>query len=394
MNLEQMKLALGMQKVPEAFGDIYNRLEKNRAEVILSDGFITETLEQNKVMLPYMDMILTAASQLRQNEALCLLVCLLEKWVLEGGRVTDPDYEEPVGTGLAYDFLHLFPALPTIPGCAARMRDRGVPEDVIVDTLGEYDYCIEMCQDRAGRPMFPRGRLNWICCVIRDRLIHIGRLKYDLPSRCMTGFKVYRNKDGELKILADNLQIHRSGRVLGSTGYADPEGSFLACIEETETTLTGYPAVDGLVQKEKTVLDKTQWELCLSESDPVLRVHIPPGGGFNKEILADTYQRTREVMEKCYPDKPFKAIYCTSWLMSLDLREILKPESNILAFQSDYIPVPQQGSDATTFSFVFGDLNVKPEMIPDLPENTSLQRAIKKRYLDGGYVCQGAGFFF
>lgn len=397
MTLEQMAKALGISKLPDCFADIYKRIEKEystRAQTILSDDFIAETLEQNRVMLPYKALILAAAGELRQNEALCLLICLLEKWVLEGGRVADPSYEEPVGTGLAYDFLHLFPALPTIPGCAARMRGRGVPEDVIVDTLGEYDYCIEMCKDRAGRPAFLRSRLNWICGVIRDKLIHIGRLKYDLPSCCMTGFRVYRNSAGELKILADNLEIHSSGRVLGSAGCTDPEGSFLAQIQETEDIVTGYPAVDGLVEKEKIVLRKDQWELCLSESDPVLRIHIPPGGNFNKKVLAETYQRTREVMANCYPDKPFKAFYCTSWLMSLDLREMLKPDSNILGFQSDYTPIPLQGSDATTFSFVFGNSAITRDMVPNLPENTSLQRAIKKRYLDGDYVRQGAGFFF
>ena len=394
MTLEQMKTALGIQKTPEAFADIYSRLEDGRAEVILAEDFIRQTLEQNKVMLPYLDIILTAAAEIRQNEALCLLVCLLEKWVLEGGKVTDPDYEEPAGTGLAYDFLHLFPAIPTIPGCAERMGNRGVPEDVIVDTLGEYDYCIEMINDRVGRPAFPRGRLNWICCVIRDRLIHIGRLKYDMPCCCMTGFRVYRNKTGELKILADNLQIHHSGRVFGSAGCADSEGSFLAEIQETDTTVTGHPSKDGLVAKETITLDKSAWELCLSESDPVLRIHIPPGGNFDRKTLADTYARTREVMANCYPDKPFKAFYCTSWLMSRDLHEVLKPESNILGFQADYTPIPLQGGDATTFSFVFGDTAITREQVPSLPENTSLQRAIKKRYLDGEYIRQGAGFFF
>ena len=394
MTLEQMKNALGIQRIPEAFADIYNRLEKRRAAYILSDAFIRQTLEQNQVMLPYMDQILAAARQLRQNEALCLLVCLLETWVLEGGRVNDSDYEAPAGTGLAYDFLHLFPAIPTISGCADRMRKRGVPEDVIADTLREYDYCIDLCNTREARPAFTRDRLNWICGVIRGELIRIGRLKYDLPGTYMTGFRVYRNRVGALTILANNLKIHRSGRVLGSAGCADPEGSFLAALQETETTVIGHPFVDGLVKKEKTALSKADWELCLSESDPVLKIHIPPGGGFDKKALAQTYQRTREVMATCYPDRPFKAFFCSSWLLSLDLREILKPESNILAFQRDFTPVPLRGGDATTFSFVFGNLNITRDMIPSLPENSSLQRAIKKRYLDGGYVHQGAGFFF
>lgn len=394
MTLEQMKKDLGIQKTPEAFADIYNRLEKGRAEHILSDTFIRQTLEQNQVMLPYMDMILAAAGELRQNEALCRLVCLLETWVLEGGSVNDPAYEEPAGTGLAYDFLHLFPAIPTISGCADRMRSRDVPEDVIADTLREYDYCIEMCSTRLGRPAFLRNRLHWICRVIRGSLIRIGRLKYDLPGCYMTGFRVYRNKAGELKVLADNLEIHSSGMVLGSAGCADPEGSFLAQIQQTEDAVTGYPSVDGLVEKQAVTLRKDQWELCLSESDPVLRVHIPTGGNFDRKTLADTYRRTREVLGKCYPDRPFKAFYCTSWLMSRDLREVLKPESNILGFQSDYTPVPLRGGDATTFSFVFGDSHITRDMIPSLPEDTSLQRAVKRRYLDGGYIRTGAGFFF
>lgn len=397
MTLEQMAKALGISKLPESFTDIYKRIETEyptHAATILSDAFLTETLEQNRVMLPYKDLILAAAGELRQNEALCLLVCLLEKWVLEGGNVASPDYEEPVGTGLAYDFLHLFPAIPTIPGSAAQMRSRGVPEAVIADTLDEYDYCIALCQSRLGRPCFLRNRLNWMCRVIHGSLIHIGRLKYDLPGAYMTGFRVYRNRAGELTILANNLEIHHSGRVLGSAGCADPEGSFLAELQETEATVTGHPFVDGLVEREKTVLQKTDWELCLSESDPVLRIHIPPGGGFDRQTLEDTYQRTREVMAACYPDKPFKAFYCSSWLLSLDLREILKPESNILAFQRDFTPIPLRGGDGTTFSFVFGDSTITPEMVPNLPENTSLQRAVKKRYLDGNYIRQGAGFFF
>ena len=80
--------------------------------------------------------------------------------------------------------------------------------------------------------------------------------------------------------------------------------------------------------------------------------------------------------------------------MSQDLPEILKPESNILGFQSDFTPVPFRGGDASVFSFAFTTSGVTPEKIPTLPENTSLQRAIKKRYLDGGHIREGAGFFF
>ena len=397
MTLEQMAKDLGMSKLPPRFTDIYERIEKEyeaRAAYILSDAYIKETLEQTGVMLPYVDDILTSAREVRQNDALCLLVCLLEQWILERGNVASADYETPKAESPAYDFLHLFPAIPTIPQNIAQLRSRGVPEDVIADTIGEYDYCVDLCHKRIGRPSFLRDRLNWNCRVIWGRLLHIGRLKYDLPGAYMTGFRVYRNAAGALTILADNLEIHHSGRVLGSLGCSNPEGSFLAEIRETKDTVSGYPVVDGLVQKEKTTLSKTDWELCLSQSDPVLRIHIPPGGNFDRQILADTYRRTREVMANCYPELPYKAFFCSSWLMSLDLPELLKPESNILGFQRDFVPVPVRGGDGTMFSFVFGMSGVTPEKIPTLPENTSLQRAIKQQYLDGGYIRGGAGFFF
>lgn len=397
MTLEQMRTTLGISTLPGAFTEIYDRIKTEyiaHAAHILSDEFLTETLQEHRVMLSYQDIILAAARDIRKNEAFSLLVCLLEKWVAQGGDVADSAYEEPIGTGLAYDFLHLFPAIPTIPRSAAQLRSRGVPEDVIVDTLREYDFCIDHCVGRVNRPAFLRDRLNWIRRIIDGDLIHIGRLKYDLPDRFLSGVRVYQNEEGSLSLLADDLQVHSSGRVLGSSGCTDAEGNFLARIHETEDAVTGHPVIDGLVAKQEVVLQKNQWKLCLSENDPVLRVHIPPGGNFDKQTLANTYQRTREVMANCYPDMPFKAFYCSSWLMSLDLREILKPDSNILRFQTDYIAVPIQGIDAPTFSFVFGDLTLTPADAPTLPENTSLQRAIKQRYLDGKHVRHGAGFFF
>ena len=43
------------------------------------------------------------------------------------------------------------------------------------------------------------------------------------------------------------------------------------------------------------------------------------------------------------------------------------------------------------FSFVFG---TSPDVdYATLPEKTSLQRAVKKIYLNGGYIHEGAGFF-
>jgi hypothetical protein len=38
----------------------------------------------------------------------------------------------------------------------------------------------------------------------------------------------YKNKDGELAVFADKLHVHKNGRIVGSTGCEDEDGSFVA----------------------------------------------------------------------------------------------------------------------------------------------------------------------
>lgn len=397
MTLDQMKEQLEISSLPGCFAQFYDRIAntwENRVKEILSDSFLAQTLENCYALKPWRELILEAAAQLRKNKALCLLVCLLEVWVAEGGAVSDKEYAPPKGDGLAYDFLHLFPAIPTMPASVDYLRKRGVPEDVIAATMGEYDFCVDMCNTRMGRPAFDRGRLNWITRVIRNELIRIGRFKYDLPGNFLKGARVYRSAAGETVILADALRIHRSGRVLGSVGHTDEDGSFQAEITETETAVTGHRAVDGIVEKGLTTLSKKDWTLCLSEADTFPRIHIPPDGSFDRETVNASYERAREIFDTCYPDRPYKAFFCSTWLMSTDLRKILKPTSNILSFQEPFTLIPWPSSGRLVFSFAFQMDAAIPEDLNALPENTSLQRAVKQLYLNGGYIHECAGFFF
>jgi hypothetical protein len=197
-----------------------------------------------------------------------------------------------------------------------------------------------------------------------------------------------------LAVLADGMQIHRSGGVLGAAGLEDPEGSFVADITETDTAVEGYPVVDGLVQPDKIGLDKGVWSLRLSPGDNVLGIHIPPGGGFDAKTMDESFAKAKEVFRKCYPDFPFKAFHCRTWLLSPQLRNILKPESNIMAFQNRFVRFPYRSNGHECVSFLFAGLEDLPDDLNRLPEDTSLQRAVKQVYLDGRCIHEGEGFFF
>lgn len=396
MKLNDMKAILRMESVPDCFEEYYKEIEetwRDRAALILSENYIKKILTDAKVLLPYMETVLSAAAEIRKNEAMCLLICILEKWVLRDGNPNDTAYTPPVGEGLAYDFLHLFAAIPTIPDSVKFFKDRGVPQDIIDATLQEYDYCFEICRINIGRIAFERGRLAWIRHTIFHHLIRLGRFKFELPVKRVNGIRAYRNKNGDLSVLADGLHMHRNGRILGSVGAEDEEGSFVAEITENEKEVSGHPVIDGDVSRETITLSKAEWELCLSGDDPVIPIHIPKEGSFDRETIESTYEAMRGLMAKCFPDMPYKAFHCKTWMMSRDLRKVLKPDSNILAFQSKFTHYPTKSDGTWVFGWVFsGEGGIAN--LENLSEKTSLQRAVKKLYLDGGYIYDDCGFFF
>ncbi|MBQ6846535.1 MAG: DUF5596 domain-containing protein [Oscillospiraceae bacterium] len=395
MNIEQMKTELGMKSVPGCFFDIYTEIAESyekRAEVILSDEYVRRTLSENYALLPYIDTVVEAAGKVRGNNALRLLVCILENWVRNGGNPGDKEYDAPTGVGLEYDFFHLFAAIPTIPESVNFLRNRNVPEDIIAATLREYDYCFEMRLQSTGRIDFDRGRLSWIRKIIHNKMIRVDRLKFELPTTRVNGIKAYKNKEGDILVLADGLHIHKSGHIVGSIGCEDETGSFFAEIEETETEIIGHIITDGEVAREKSSFSKDEWELCLSKEDPVIPVHIPKEGDFGSDTIESTYNRLFEVMENCFSDMPYKAVHCHTWMMSRDLRKVLKPTSNILAFRDKYIHYPCRSDGTWVFNFVFmGEGGLSD--IENLSEKTSLQRNVKELYKNGGAIYDDCGFF-
>ncbi len=394
MTLTQMQDALGIEKIPPSFENIYETVKDSfldRAHQILSSDYIRKILRESGAMLPYEDLIVDAAEKLQDNPAAMLLICLLEKWILDLDGFVASDYTPPTVQGFGFDFLHLFVALPSIPETLAHLRSRGVPEDVIAATMKEYDFCLELRQKHTGKPSFDYGRLKWMRWMIHNKLIIVGNLKFDFfRDRAPREACLYESAEGKQILLANNVWVHSSGGVLESAGLEDAAGSFHATIIEEADTITGHPIYEGVIQKTPVCLERSKWKCVLEERDPVVCVHIPFGAGLDHDLVAASYDRARKIFAKCYPDLSYKGFYTHTWLLSPQLRDHLKPTSNILAFQRDYQLFPCKSKGQFVFSFVFGR---RPENLQDLPEDSSLQRSLKKLYLDGGFIHEYCGVF-
>ena len=79
--------------------------------------------------------------------------------------------------------------------------------------------------------------------------------------------------------------------------------------------------------------------------------------------------------------------------MDPQLIDLLGPDKNISRFCNRFKKITTKSSGKDVFSYVFW----KPDMnfvLEELPENTSLERAVKKHYLEGKAIYGTTGYFF
>ncbi len=82
------------------------------------------------------------------------------------------------------------------------------------------------------------------------------------------------------------------------------------------------------------------------------------------------------------------------WMLSPELKEILSPESNIIAFQNRYVVFLMKNAGMDVFLYVYNMEASSLSDIPvvELPENNSMQRGVKQKNLEGKYIYQFGGY--
>jgi hypothetical protein len=131
----------------------------------------------------------------------------------------------------------------------------------------------------------------------------------------------------------------------------------------------------------------------LSPEDMVLHVHIPSDATLTREALDGSYAQARrffagEGAAFCKNGPP-RAVLCGSWLLAPALDELLPEESGIRRFARDYRRFLVREDNTEFYRWLFR----KPGPVPaeELPEDTGLQRAAKKRLAAGGRIGMARG---
>ncbi len=136
-------------------------------------------------------------------------------------------------------------------------------------------------------------------------------------------------------------------------------------------------------------IGQLEYEKTVKDGEPVISLHIPTDVDLRPAVLRPSIREGLSEFCRLFPECTGRRIYCHSWLMSPQLKEFLPENSNILRFQELFDIVPDAVSGKDVLLWVFKNPKLPPE---DYPEDTGLQRKLKRFLLDGGVFLEGKGY--
>jgi len=132
-------------------------------------------------------------------------------------------------------------------------------------------------------------------------------------------------------------------------------------------------------------LGALEYEYARERQGRFIYLHIPSDADLSPESVDRSFAQFRQFTQTYYPDWQTVGWYCDSWLMSPALFHLLPEDSNILRFSRRFA-LDTWDPDALGLSWVFPG---HKQVGPDLPEDTALQRNMKRWLLKGGKVGWG-----
>ena len=123
-----------------------------------------------------------------------------------------------------------------------------------------------------------------------------------------------------------------------------------------------------------------------------LEVHVPQGEPLTPEACEKSFAMAKEFFAKYYPELSFDYFVCSSWLLSPQIPEIMPEDSNLTRFCRLWtIHTVKDKPSTAVLSRVFGFTKTYDDL-PNLPEDTSMQRRTKAFLMNGGVFYDAAGY--
>lgn len=192
--------------------------------------------------------------------------------------------------------------------------------------------------------------------------------------------KIYEQKGIEKNILIDTLSdlviwAKNCYLVTGEIGITEQAW--------IDSHLRGELFRLGRLQFRFGKLAEENHRLLSSCGDPAIEVHIPQGDALDWNKCRQSFRQAVSFFDTYFPAYRYTYFTCESWLLDFHLKEFLKPDSNILKFQSEFdIFLYRESEQAIRHLFTLNQEKNK--------EN-SLQKKVREHIDGGGKMFSGYG---
>ncbi|HRU06105.1 MAG TPA: acyltransferase domain-containing protein [Candidatus Brocadiia bacterium] len=282
-------------------------------------------------------------------------------------------------------------ALEAIPRARAFHAGRGVPEDVTRHTCSDVRILAERYLGLHGRWGMPVDVLGWLRNHASGAIYRLGRHQY-VQGAFRHPMFVFRRKGGE-----ETLALADAGVRFTDEGFLPWMGETLEPaqgwtsefrMDATEARGTILSPL-GMALRRQATVRLSEWDLVLQKGTPVLQMHIPRGDSISVEATAASLAQAEAFFPRYFPDRPFRAFACASWMFNTQLVEMLGPEANMPRWQREVYLFPTESDGTAGVYFVFG---VRKLDVSTAPRDTRLRRAMVDKLASGGKLRSGGMF--
>jgi len=289
--------------------------------------------------------------------------------------------------------FYLLIALSGVPQARDLHRSRGIPERVARDTYGDTSLWASDYKERHGVWGVDTYILPWLFNHLSGELYRLVRLQFmQRPFR--QKLQAFRNRvTREVRVLSgEGVRYRGDGQLDGTGGVFDPETGWTSQLLMDQYRVIGTPIhPTGIALSNEVSLPLDTWERILTPGDPIIEVHIPAGSRMDFSACGESFRQAVSFFPRYFPDRPFKAFCCGSWLLNTQFQDMLPPNSNIVRFQKEFYLFPIFSSGRSGFERIFGgDI----QNLSTAPRDTTLRRAVLDHLQAGGYLRGGGGLLF
>ena len=389
------------RKYPERWAEIYDEamddFEKNGLNA-LDPAYYDRVSRDYGALTPHLDDYKRAAAEIAKDETLSRVLALVCFAMRDRDKIYGelPQFELPHNADKSYDIKYeMFTgvALASMLDYTYNMlKKKEFPQEQIDYTMRLFGSAVSNYKARNGGKAgaFAFGYYNR---AVDGRFLDMGRLQIELYVKASDRAIVYENSAGDIVHLATNARFHRDGYALGSKNYENEDGAFDTFVEETEESYIGHPYDDyGRAKRETIILSKREWKKIIAPGDYMVGLHIPGGGKMSADLIDKALFDARKFLTEHFPEFNYKGFKCRSWLIDKQLVDLLGEETNISKFCNRFRRISLKSAGKDVFSFVYHIPETREPCIEELPENTSLERALKRHFLGGGEIYEVDGF--